>query len=422
MHGQAVRRSRATTCSPTPWPVSRATRRRVRRRPPATRSAHLVVDQDLRTATVDSKPGDTVTYTVTATNDGPGEFTAVDPATVVDDLTGVLDDADLQQRRHRRPPGARPTYAAPRITWSGALASNDTVTITYTVVLKGGGDGVVRNVAWQPVDPGNPGADPGLRDHRRSRVTPSSYRPAQAHRRQDREPREPAGHRADHHLHRGGDQPGPGRLHRRPPGDVHRRPVRRARRRDAGSALRPTTTGTASITGTDAVVERCARGRARRRRSPTPSPTGPPVTTCSTTPRASRSRRHRCPAEACDTVSVPGSGLVHAQVGRSGVGYGGRGRRRADLHADLRQHRRPDRGDRRHQRRPDRRARRRHPRSPARSTAGGGLTATPTRSDANRDRGHRLRPGRCDPDGDLPGHGQAVRPAGRPRHHQRARL
>ena len=34
------------------------------------------------------------------------------------------------------------------------------MTITYTVVLKGGGDGVVRNVAWQPVDPGNPGPTP----------------------------------------------------------------------------------------------------------------------------------------------------------------------------------------------------------------------------------------------------------------------
>ena len=35
------------------------------------------------------------------------------------------------------------------------------MTITYSVVLKGGGDGVVRNVAWQPVDPGNPGPTPG---------------------------------------------------------------------------------------------------------------------------------------------------------------------------------------------------------------------------------------------------------------------
>ena len=54
--------------------------------------AHLVIDKSSN-RTVDSKPGDTITYTVTATNDGPGDFTAASPATVVDDLTGVLDDA-----------------------------------------------------------------------------------------------------------------------------------------------------------------------------------------------------------------------------------------------------------------------------------------------------------------------------------------
>ena len=120
--------------------------------------AHLVIDKSSN-RTVDSKPGDTITYTVKALNDGPGDFTAAAPASVVDDLTGVLDDAtygsDAAADR-----GAAPTYAAPRITWVGALTHGDTVTITYTVVLKGGGDGVVRNVAWQPVDPNNPGPTP----------------------------------------------------------------------------------------------------------------------------------------------------------------------------------------------------------------------------------------------------------------------
>ena len=120
--------------------------------------AHLVIDKSSN-RTVDSKPGDTITYTVTATNDGPGDFTAADQASVVDDLTGVLDDADYDNNA-TADRGGVPTYAAPRITWVGALTHGDTVTITYTVVLKGGGDGVVRNVAWQPVDPGNPGPTP----------------------------------------------------------------------------------------------------------------------------------------------------------------------------------------------------------------------------------------------------------------------
>ena len=47
-------------------------------------------------ATADSRPGDTVTYTVTAENTGDGAFTAADPAVIIDDLTGVLDDGTYQ--------------------------------------------------------------------------------------------------------------------------------------------------------------------------------------------------------------------------------------------------------------------------------------------------------------------------------------
>ncbi len=66
-------------------------------------------------ATAATRQGDTVTYTVTAENVGTGDYTAGQPARVVDDLTGVLDDgtynddatADL---------GDDPTYAEPRVT------------------------------------------------------------------------------------------------------------------------------------------------------------------------------------------------------------------------------------------------------------------------------------------------------------------
>ncbi len=108
------------------------------------------------TRTVDARPGDTVTYTVTATNVGKGDYTDADPARVTDDLTGVLDDADYNDDA-TADTGGDPTYAEPRVTWSGALAADETVTITYTVTLEGGGDGAVRNVAWGPV----PGTDPG---------------------------------------------------------------------------------------------------------------------------------------------------------------------------------------------------------------------------------------------------------------------
>ena len=113
----------------------------------------LVVTKD-SDATIDSRPGDTVTYTVTAHNLGDGDYTAAEPATIVDDLTGVLDDADYQNDAASTA-GDDPAYNAPRVRWAGPLASGDTVTITYTVILKGGGDGNVDNVAWAP-HPGDP--------------------------------------------------------------------------------------------------------------------------------------------------------------------------------------------------------------------------------------------------------------------------
>ena len=96
------------------------------------------------TATIDSKPGDQVTYTITATNDSAGDWTAIDPATLVDDLTGVLDDATYDGTTTVS--SGATSYTAPRLTWTGALAHGDSVTIEYTVTLTGGGDGNVDNI------------------------------------------------------------------------------------------------------------------------------------------------------------------------------------------------------------------------------------------------------------------------------------
>ena len=53
---------------------------------------HIVLTK-VKTSPVAPDTGDTVTYTLTVTNDGAGDWTAADPASVVDDLSGVLDDA-----------------------------------------------------------------------------------------------------------------------------------------------------------------------------------------------------------------------------------------------------------------------------------------------------------------------------------------
>ena len=76
-------------------------------------------------------PGDTVTYTIDVTNTGREAYTAADPASFTDDLTAVLDDASYNDDATG---GA--TYAAPTLSWSGALAVGQTVTITYSVTVQ----------------------------------------------------------------------------------------------------------------------------------------------------------------------------------------------------------------------------------------------------------------------------------------------
>ncbi|WP_426247228.1 GEVED domain-containing protein [Nocardioides sp. LHG3406-4] len=118
----------------------------------------LVIDKS-SDATADARPGDEITYTVTATNPGPGDYTATHPARVWDDLSGVLDDATYNDdaTSDRTPPD--PVYANPILSWTGELPAGETVTITYTVTLKGGGDGTVRNVAFGQCDAADPGCD-----------------------------------------------------------------------------------------------------------------------------------------------------------------------------------------------------------------------------------------------------------------------
>src|SRR5699024_911285 len=54
---------------------------------------HLVLDKS-STPSGGVDVGDVVTYTITVTNDGEGDYTQDAPASIIDDLTGVLDDAD----------------------------------------------------------------------------------------------------------------------------------------------------------------------------------------------------------------------------------------------------------------------------------------------------------------------------------------
>src|SRR5690606_3534719 len=103
--------------------------------------------------TADSKPGDTITYSVTATNTGDGAYTAENPAVLLDDISALLDDAefDVDSITVNKPGDIG--YLEPIISWEGALEPSESVTLTYEVTLKGGGDGELRNLAWSPEDP-----------------------------------------------------------------------------------------------------------------------------------------------------------------------------------------------------------------------------------------------------------------------------
>ncbi|MFT4189343.1 MAG: hypothetical protein QM621_12265 [Aeromicrobium sp.] len=101
--------------------------------------------------------GESVTYTVTGTNMGPGAYTASSPAVVVDDLSGVLDDAVLDEGSLSASTGDTPTVDGDRIVWSGPLAAGEVVVITYTLTYdEGAGDASLVNVAFGPSDADDP--------------------------------------------------------------------------------------------------------------------------------------------------------------------------------------------------------------------------------------------------------------------------
>ncbi|MER8026865.1 DUF11 domain-containing protein, partial [Glutamicibacter protophormiae] len=106
-------------------------------------------------ASADSRPGDTVTYTVTATNTGTADYTQQNPAVVFDDLSAVLDDADFNDDATASRPGTV-SHESPLLSWTGALPVGESIQLTYSTTLKSGGDGEIRNVAWVPSDPENP--------------------------------------------------------------------------------------------------------------------------------------------------------------------------------------------------------------------------------------------------------------------------
>lgn len=99
-------------------------------------------------------PGDVLTYTLTAANTGQ---TALDPVVITDDLSGVLPyarfNADAAAAISGTPAGAA-TLDSTELSWTGALAVGQTVTVTYSVTVTAEGVGaVIENAATATATP-----------------------------------------------------------------------------------------------------------------------------------------------------------------------------------------------------------------------------------------------------------------------------
>jgi uncharacterized repeat protein (TIGR01451 family) len=104
----------------------------------------------VKNVTADAVPriGATVSYEIVVSNVGQGAYTALYPAVVWDDLAGVVDDATVDGPMTATPNVGAVVADAERTSWRGPLASGATVTLEYTVTVTGGGDAVLRNVAF----------------------------------------------------------------------------------------------------------------------------------------------------------------------------------------------------------------------------------------------------------------------------------
>ncbi|WP_157555993.1 DUF7507 domain-containing protein [Herbidospora yilanensis] len=101
-------------------------------------------------------PGSTVSYTITVANTGPSAFTGV---TLSDPLADVLDDAtydgDLAASL------GNVSFAGQNVTWTGNLAAGATATITYSVTVRTGGNGILTDTVSSPASGTNCAASSG---------------------------------------------------------------------------------------------------------------------------------------------------------------------------------------------------------------------------------------------------------------------
>lgn len=94
-----------------------------------------------------------VKYQLTVRNAGPGANTALNPATFVDDMSDILDDANFVEGSLSASVGEA-TRNGSELTWTGVLGAEQSATIEYEVDYDAnkGGDNRLINVACLPED------------------------------------------------------------------------------------------------------------------------------------------------------------------------------------------------------------------------------------------------------------------------------
>ncbi|MFC4334324.1 DUF7927 domain-containing protein [Salininema proteolyticum] len=101
------------------------------------------------TSAESAREGETITYTLTITNSSPVPYP---DATLSDDLSNVLDDADYNADASAT--SGSTSYTEPTLTWTGDVPAEGTVTVTYSVTVKaaGSGDGTLANAVTTAED------------------------------------------------------------------------------------------------------------------------------------------------------------------------------------------------------------------------------------------------------------------------------
>ena len=104
--------------------------------------------------------GQIITYTLTDQNTGDVALTA---ASLTDDLSGVLNNADFVDGSLVASAGAQPVLDGTWVKWAGDLPVGQTVTVTYQVKVKDDatiGDHLVNSVKGSATNPDNPNTPP----------------------------------------------------------------------------------------------------------------------------------------------------------------------------------------------------------------------------------------------------------------------